>query len=151
MIPILDAIESGAWLTAEYESDDNPIRFRLRLTGFSRIDLAAIDGCENLKFGVSRNVWRLGLDVVNLWKREVPHYVVERHLVIVDQDGFEFKILEDNHLRLNSDYAETSGLRTFFPIDFPPKIKRSGAYPFELPDEFDVLFLAVRHGDLREA
>jgi hypothetical protein len=151
VIPILEAIETGAWLTAEYSNGDDVISFRVRLTDFSKINLAAVDDSSALQFGIDSNVWRLSLDVVNTCKRELYYFCVDDRLTIVDQDGYEFPVFKDNHLRLYSAYAEQSGMKVFFSPMFPPKIKRSGAYPFELPEDADELFLAIKDGTLREA
>lgn len=161
MVPIREVIEAGAWLLAEFEpihhyesaaNDGEPVRLRIRVTDFSRIDLSAIDHCEELSCRLDSNVWKLGLDVVSLCRREWEFYwIMPRRLFIVDGDGFEYMFLDDNHLRLQSDYAKRSGLYNFFALSTPPKIRKSGAFPYELPDEIDQLFLKIRGGSLREA
>lgn len=152
MIPIREAIETGAWLTAEYNSyDDDAVSFRVQLTDFSKIDLAAVDDSSALRFGIDSNIWRLGLEIVNLCKKEIKFTLVEPQLAIVDQDGYEFPLFEDDHLRYYSTYATQSGMKAFYGAMFPPKIKRSGAYPFELPDDVEELFLLIKDGTLREA
>lgn len=152
MIPIREAIETGAWLTAEYNSySEDVISFRVRLTDFSKIDLAAVDDNSALKFGIDSNVWRLGLDIVNLCKKEIRYSNVDERLAIVDQDGYEFPVFDDDHLTLYSTYAGQSGMKAFYAPMFPPKIKRSGAYPFELPEDAEELFLVIKDGTLREA
>ena len=164
MVPIIEAIETGAWLKAECLhdrsgpqsefneiNDGKPITFRLRAKAFSRINLGAIDQPEALKCSVDANVWKLDLEVVNLCQREVMSSLLGRRLVISDQDGFEFINSSDGHLRCFSRYAEMSGLEAFHYSVLPPKIKRSGAFAFELPEEYDQLFLTIRKGSLTEA
>ena len=161
MIPISEAIETGAWLLAEFEAtqsyepaanDGQPLRFRLRVTEFSKIDLSAVDSCEKLSRSTNSNVWKLGLEVVSLCKRECEFYwIMPRRLFVADEEGFEFPFLDDTHLRLDSDYAEHSGLKNFFAYSASPKIKRAGAFPYELPDDFEQGFLFIRGGTLREA
>lgn len=152
MIPIREAIETGAWLTAEYSNGDNVISFRVRLTDFSKINLSAIDDNADLSSrpALDSNIWRLGLDVVNLCKKELDYWFVDERLAVIDQDGYEFPVFKNHHLQLYSSYAEQSGMKAFFGNTFPPKIKRSGAYPFELPDDADELFFGIRNGKLRE-
>lgn len=163
MIPIRDALETGAWLKAEFlpiyswehgVNDGEVILFRIRVTEFSKVDLAAVDECERLSCGLDANIWKLGLDVVNLCKKEFqPEILIDGRLFVVDEDGFQFQMVGDNHLRGVSQYSKQSGMSAFafFPPALPPKIKRSGAFPYELPDEFDQLFLSIRDGTLCEA
>lgn len=160
MIPIFEAIETQAWLTAELPpasdwertfNNGEPIRFRLRATAFAKIDLSVVDGSENLSCRLDSNIWKLDLDVVNLCKRELPILVVCNSLFISDEDRFEFPYFDDCYLRLHSEYAGPSGMQAFYAGDLPPKIRRAGAFPYELPDEFDQLFITIRGGSLREA
>ena len=65
----------------------------------------------------------------------------------MDQDGFEFVWFDDVHLCWGSKYAETSRLKS---VSFPPKIKRILSFAYELPDEYDELFLKIRRGTLVE-
>ncbi len=163
MVPIIDAIEIGAWLKAEClhdrlgpESefkeinDGKPIIFRLRVKAFLRIDLAAVDQPEQLKCRVDANVWKLDLEVVNLCLRETSTGMLGRRIVIVDQDGFEFICFQDSHLFCYSEYSKRSGLYSFYGDKLPPKIKRAGAFAYELPEEYEQLFLKIRKGSLTE-
>ena len=164
MIPIQEAIETGAWLKAEclYDRKEwreseykeknggNPLIFRLRLIAFSKIDLAEVDQPEKLSCSVDANIWKLDLEVVNLCQREVMSYFLGQGLVISDQDGFEFIRLSDGHLQCHSQYAELSGLGAFHYSALPPKIKRAGAFAYELPEEYDQHFLKIRKGSLTE-
>ena len=163
VVPISEAIETGAWLKAEclhdrtspesefkVINDGKPITFRLIVKAFSLIDLAAIDQPEELKCSLDANVWKLDLEVVNLCQREVMSSFLGRRLVISDQDGFEFINLSDSHLSCLSRFAKMSGLGAFHSSLLPPKIKRAGAFAYELPEEYDQLFLKIRKGSLTE-
>lgn len=159
MIPIREAIETRAWLKAEFspanslELDENnggKISFRLRVTEFSKIELSSVDECAKLSCNIDSNIWKLNLDLVNLCKKEISIGVVSNRLFLVDDDRYEFQLFDDNHLRCFSNYAKQSGIHAFFGCRLPPKIKRSGAFPYELPDELDQLSLVIRNGELRE-
>jgi hypothetical protein len=164
VVPISEAIETGAWLKAEClhdrsgpesefkeTNDGKPITFRLRVNAFSRIDLASVDQPRELKCGIDANIWKLDLEVVNLCLRETSTGTLRRRLVIADQDGFEFICCQDSHLCCYSDYSKQAGLNSFYGETLSPKIKRAGAFAYELPEEYDQLFLKIRKGSLTEA
>jgi hypothetical protein len=161
MIPIAEAIETGAWLKAEcpndrswpqssYDAVNNgaPFTFRLRVTKFSKIDLAAIDEPEKLKIcSLESNMWKLDIEVVNLCIREISSRHLGTRLVIADQDGFEYVLCSDGHLCWGSTHSGKLGLMS---QDLPPKIKRIQAFAYELPDVYDQLFIRIRKGSLTE-
>lgn len=151
MIPIREALDTRAWLTAEHESGGEVVNFRIRLLEFSRIELESVDDNPTLSCRLDANVWRLGLDVINLCKKGIHDVAVGHRIIIVDQDGYEFQVFNDPHLRCSSEYAKKSGMKAFFGTTFPPKIRRSGSYPFELPDDLEELFIGIDDGTLREA
>jgi hypothetical protein len=159
MIPIREAIETGAWLKAEFaptnslEAEINngePLSFRFRVTEFSKIDLSVVDNCAALSCNLDNNIWKLRFDFVNLGKKEMSDTVIANRLVLADSDKYEFQVFDNPHLRYFSDYSVQSGLKDFWGVRLPPKIKKAGALPYELPDEFDQLYLAIRNGELCE-
>jgi len=158
MIPINEAIETGAWLRADFRPDNSlehdvsnggNVSFRFRVSGFSKIDLSMVAQYEDLSVGLDSNIWKLDVDVVNLNKKEMVIDVVRDRLFLADDEGFEFKVFEDAHLSLHSKFD--SRLMAFYILRLPPKIKRAGAYTYELPDDFEHGFLIIRNGELREA
>lgn len=164
MVPLSEALETGAWLAVECpydrygpssEYDDinggKPWIFRIRVTGFSKIDLSTVEGPEQLKLPLDANIWKLDLDFVNLCLRESSSSYLCRRLVLKDCDGYEFVRCDDSYLSYYSDFAKKSRLSEFYNEKLPPKIRRTGALAFELPQEFDSLNLAVRQGSVCEA
>ena len=158
MIPINEALETRAWLRADFRPDcdleraasngDN-VSFRFRISGFSKIDLSLVEQYEALSVGLDSNILKLDLEVVNLCKKEMSILVVKKRIFLADDEGFEFQVFDDSHLNLWSNFD--SGLRAFYSLSLPPKIKRTGAFPYELPDDFEHGFLTIRDGTLREA
>jgi hypothetical protein len=162
VIPIREAIETGAWLRAQFRARDegepeanngNDVVFRIRIKEFEKVDLTLLDEPEKLSEGVTleSNIWRLSFDFVNLCKKELKSFVPSKRLFLRDAEGFEFKIVEDWHLTAHSDLAKSFSMNIARFHDYPPKIRRYGSYAFELPDEFDELSLIIRNGELREA
>jgi len=86
-----------------------------------------------------------------LCRKKMDTYVLKDRLILVDEDKFEFPTLNDDHLSLESDYAESSGLRKFYSANLSPKVRKRGAFAFELPDHFDELYISIRDGNLMEA
>ena len=155
MVPLQEAIDTRAWLTGEFSEvflQRNLINFRIRPSKFSRIDLTAIDEPEKIspKLGLDANVWLLKCDIVNLFKREVHCGYITSKLRLVDEEGFEFMKVDDDHLLLQSQFSLSSGLNNFFSQELPPKIKRSGAIAFALPEFFEHLSIKVLDGTLSE-
>lgn len=162
MIPIREAIETGAWLRAQFRARDecepeanngDDVVFRIRIKEFEKVDMTRLDEPEKLSEGVTleSNIWRVGFDFVNLCKRELKSFVPRKRLFLRDAEGFEFKIVEDGHLTIFSDLAKSFSMDIARLHEYPPKIRRYGSYAFELPDDFDELFLMIRNGELREA
>lgn len=143
MIPLLKAIESGSWLFG-MSNDDEEIRFQVKPILFEKIYLKDIDDPEDLEIELDSNIWLLKLSVVNLFRTPMPIYSLRTNLILKDADHFEFHAYEEHHLSSSSDYAKSSGLAKFYNCDLPPKIRKSGAFSYELPDAFEELFLAVK-------
>lgn len=153
MIPLVDAIDTGAWLRGEGPVAGYPMAtFQMKVVEFSKLDMAVVDSPELIhpKIGMDANIWLFRFDVVNLCKEPLYISFVTKTLRLVDSDGFEFDLLEDSHLCCMSDFAKKSGLFNFFTQDLPPKIKKSGAIIFELPEMFDDLSIKVKNGSLTE-
>ena len=163
MIPIKKAIEAGDWLRLELQpehssgealidmkgiSEGLPLVLQLRFIEFTKIKLEMVDDSEKLSLPPSSNVWRLGLEVVNLCRRELPASLIGYRVVIADQNGFEYRVVRDNQLTCYSKYAKSSGLYGFQSEVLPPKIKRAGSFAYEIPAEYEQLFLIGRRGTL---
>ncbi len=166
MIPIKKAIEAGDWLRLELQpehssgealidmkgrSEGLPLVLQLRFIEFTKIKLEMVDDSEQLSLPSSSNVWRLGLEVVNLCRCELPASLIGYRVVIADQadqNGFEYRVVRDNQLTCYSQYAKSSGLYGFQSEVLPPKIKRAGSFAYEIPAEYEQLFLIGRRGTL---
>lgn len=166
MIPIQEAIETGAWLEANYahindfriQSGKTTLGFRFRVKNLEKIDLRSVVVDPEdlgykmfpLKLDIDANVWRLDLDIVNMEKYEIRSDLFGELLGIQDESGNEYRNCQDRYLTLASEYAKLSGLERFFATELPPKIKRSGAFCFELPEFFEQLFVVAREGTIKE-
>lgn len=157
-IPIKHAIKSGSWLKCDgsYNWDGTIIdySFRIRILGFIKVMLKQIDNPQkiNPKYDLTAgNFWLLKLEVVNFCKKEVYGAILKQRIILIDNEDFEFQVIEEDHLRLYSDFANKSGLRTFYSINFIPKIKHSGSHLFFLPsDDSAEYFISVTGGDICE-
>lgn len=160
MIPINEAIDSGAWLSGEYKQPEwskafetgEPMFFQIKLLEFSKVDLSLVDNpeCIDPIVGSNANIWLLRFDIVNLCKKPLGILWIKMQLLLEDSEGFQFIYLDERHLTLHSEFSTKSGLKNFYSQDLPPKVKRSGAIIFELPDLFDELFIKVKDGSLTE-
>lgn len=162
MIPINEAIETGAWLEATGSTVINnrstAVTFRFRLKRFEKINLHEVlvdpDDLGHRMFPMEHdlddNVWRVDLDLVNMERYEISSQDFGDLICIEDEDGYRFRNCKDRYLTLASDYAQSTGLSDFFCSDVPPKIKKSGAFAFELPEFSEQLFIVVKNGVIKE-
>lgn len=150
-IPIKHAIKSGSWLNCEV----GDYSFRIRILGFIKVKLKQIDNPQEIdpKYDLTAgDFWLLKLEVVNFCKKELSAYSVRTSILLIDNDDFEFQIVEENHMCWRSDFADKSGLKTFNLIGgYIPKIKHSGAFMFFLPrDDGAEYFISVTGGEICE-
>ena len=157
MVPIKEAVSSGAWL--KFSSDYDPLghglikHFRVRILSFSKINLDAVDSSYKIDSQYSGAAWWLmRLELINLCKKQVNSTDFTNSLRLIDEDEFEFEVVQDTHLSLLSEYAEKAGLDRFFAGELYPKIKALGAITFFLPDEEDMEYsLSMERGIVCEA
>jgi hypothetical protein len=158
-IPIKHAIKSGFWLKCDgsFDWDGQMIdySFRIRILGFIKVNLKEIDNPQkiNPKYDLTAgDFWLLKLEVVNFCKQQVYGTILRKRIILLDNEDFEFQVIDDEgHLRLHSDFADKSGLRTFYSINFIPKIKHSGSHLFFLPsDDSAQYFISVTGGEICE-
>lgn len=155
MIPLQEAIDTNAWLRGEFVEkfqDGRLVTFQIRLRQFSKVDLTTVDCPEEIShgIGIDANVWILKCEIVNLSKSEILSGYITSKLCLVDEGNYEFMIMNDSHLTLSSEFAKTNDLKNFFAAYLPPKIKRSGAILFELPEFVEYLSMKVSGGSLAE-
>lgn len=150
-IPINHAIKSGSWLKCEI----GDYSFRIRIFGFIKVKLKQIDDPQKIDpvYDLAAgDFWLLKLEVVNFCKKEFTgERVTQDNIFLIDNDDFEFPMCKDWHLRLSSDFAVKSGLKTFYAIHYLPKIKHSGAFIFFLPrDDSAEYSISVTGGEICE-
>lgn len=154
MVPIKEAINSGAWLLCEQNANLlEANQFRLRINLFRKIHLSEIDGAEEVN-GLDSNstIWLLGVEIVNLNKTPLRVHEATNQLILIDQDGFSFPIFEDHHLHSYSEFGEKTKLKRFWLGDLLPKIKAVGSLAFQLPDDDEATYsIGIKnHGIVKE-
>jgi len=170
LVPITEAIETGAWLEVtcpangdfRLKDETHTLKFRIKLKDFSKIDLHAAFSAEDTddagysyhsflaKFGLGANIWKLDLDIVNLAPYPVRSDLLGELLHIRDEEGFVFERCNDDWITLSSKFAQTSGLHNFYCSELPPKVKKAGAFCYELPEFFEGLSIHGKDGSISE-
>ncbi|MEO6329753.1 MAG: hypothetical protein ABIO55_12510 [Ginsengibacter sp.] len=155
MVPIKEAINSGAWLTCEYnENRDEICRFRLKVLSFKKLNLLEVDNPERIELiDGNANMWLMEIEVINLMKEPIMSYNGPgSYLILIDQDGYKFHIFSDAHLRHSSGFAKKSGMYRFYQQTLIPKTKAIGAIPFQLPEDDEAVYsISMKEGNIREA
>lgn len=153
MIPIKEAISTGAWLHCEAKYNYELIQFRIKVLSFRKLNLSEVDNPERIDFRDEHTiVWIMDLEVVNLTKERIrAGDDALCKLIIVDQDGFNFYTFHDSHLCCSSDFAKTSKTYRFYAEYLIPKIKAVGAMPFLLPDDDEAVYsISIRGGSVKK-
>lgn len=123
-IPIIEAIDSGAWfnctarandISTEHEAFDEfgsvRFNFRARLLSFSQIPLESIDQPKLLSTLDEGILWLLKLEVINLNKKPCYAWYVKDAIELFDQDNYLFKAYQnDDHLTYSSNFAKNNSL-----------------------------------------
>jgi hypothetical protein len=171
MIPIQDAIDSGAWF--EFDCDvsndyrataqSNILRFRIKVKNIQKINLKSIvekyindsgraSGFDSFvsSVGIDANIWKVDIDIVNMASKEIRSDLFGDLIKIKDQDGCSFSRSQDIFLTLECKHEELNGLSNFFCSELPSKVKKSGAFCFELPEFFDQLYVTAKNGSIKE-
>ncbi len=153
MVPIKEAISSGAWLHCEYTYRDELIKFRLKVISFRKLNLSEVDEPENIKvIDSNANYWLMEIEVINLIKEPLSPTFGPDQIILIDQDGFKFHVSHDTHLRLSSEFSKKSRMDRFFATDLIPKAKAIGTIPFQLPEDDEAEYsLSLKNGTVREA
>lgn len=141
MVPIKEAINSGAWLHCEYQGYDELIKFRLKVNSFRKITLLEIDNPEDMTSHDPNSIlWLAQIEVINLTKSPIHPNKGPNVLFLVDNDEFCFPVFKDDHLHCYSEYSDKTKLNRFFIGDLLPKIKAVGSIVFQLPDDDDAIY-----------
>lgn len=133
MIPIKEAISSGAWL--HFSNPEEELDFRVKVLSFRKIDLKEVDNPEKVEINEGAIWYLMTIEFINLTKEEISQYQWKDEIVLIDNDGYKFNCKSDDHLGLDSEFSKKSGLYEFYAGDYIPKIKYKGAITFLLPDE----------------
>jgi hypothetical protein len=151
MVPVREAINSGAWL--HFSSNDREIQFRLRVLAFEKLDLSQVDEPDKIQHNeTDAQWWLMKIEAVNLSKRTIRSDEMNRTVLLIDQDGFQFNFTQDSHLSLYSKFSTESGLHRFFGNHLIPKTKAVGTISFRLPDDAETEYsIAMEDGIVTEA
>ena len=151
MVPIKEAISSGAWL--HFSNEDESVQFRLRAIAFRKVDLTEIDNPENIKAIDGNTQWRiLEIEVINLSKKNIYSSDGPGKILLSDHDGYQFTVTYDEHLWRRSELGKRLGLKRFYFEILIPKTKAVGAIAFLLPDDDEAEYsLSLKNGTVREA
>lgn len=151
MVPVKEAIESGAWL--HFSSNDGEMQFRLRVVSFKKLDLSQVDEPHKIENKeTAAQWWLMGIELVNLSKSKINSITMNDRIILIDQDGFQFNVTHDYHMASNSEFSKQSGLDRFYAAYLIPKTKNIGSISFRLPDDDDAQYsLAMEDGTVREA
>lgn len=143
MVPVKEAINSGAWLQCEKRSNlFEANQFRIKIKSFKKLNLSEVDEPEEIKnFDSNGVLWIMNIEVVNLNKQPLHSSDGPYNLILIDQDHFIFPPFLDSHLRCSSEFSKTSGMRRFFATELLPKIKAVGSIIFHLPDDEDAEYI----------
>ena len=82
-------------------------------------------------------------------KTENSSLFIKQGISLGDSEGYKFPVCTDTYIE-QSPYGNKSGIKHFSDINFPPKIKKSGSYCFELPEFFDDLYISSTAGSIKE-
>jgi hypothetical protein len=148
MIPLNEAIEAGAWLETDVVGTK---KYRLKLNGFSKVNLEAIDNPEELEIPIDSNIWVLEFDFINASKESISWSDIIARFCLMDDEECKYDIfMDDAYLVFGSMFAKNLGVERDYTKKYPPKVRKSGAVFFELPEDIDQLFIFVEYGDIRE-
>ena len=166
-IPIREIIKSSARLECNTRDRfSEPVLYRMRLKSFHRVNVESLTALlsrhdsgagKQLQMSLKRDdgvLWFLGVDVVNLNRREVEPDRVTDPIILVDHEDYEFRRFEFPDLmgiRWGA-HSTLDGLQRFiYGGDLKPKIRTEGIVPFMLPtDDPDEYFVSCTGGDIRE-
>lgn len=150
MVPIKEAINSGAWLHCEYEGYNEIIKFRLKVDSFRKLNLKEIDNPETIEMLDSdATLMIMEIEVVNLVKESKNSNNLVGSLILTDQDEFNFPVFSDVHLCWSSNFAKKARLNRFYSEQLIPKIKTKGSIVFQLPNDDDAqYFISLKNNGI---
>jgi hypothetical protein len=155
VIPINEAIEAGVWLKVSCNiknnfrcrGGDGRLEFRMRLREFKRIDLSQYPSFSASNYDSESNIWVLKIDIVHSYQAMLRSDLFGDIIDLKDGDGYIFARCQDSDVTLSSPFAESTGLRNFYCYEIPPKIKKSGSFAYELPEDFSEMYAFASYPD----
>jgi len=154
MVPVKEAISSGAWLYCEYSYNNSTFQFRVKVISFNKLDLSEVDRPEKIELpDANCEIWLLGIEILNYLNEPISTSSCSDMLLLADQDNYMFKIFSDIYLRGLSDYSTNARLNRLYNKNVYPGYNIIGIIPFILPiDDEAVYSLSLKHnGIIREA
>lgn len=150
MINIKELIESEEFYSlSAVDRYDESFNVRIRVESLYPLDWDDVDDVEEVdEIEHNSNIWVMEVCLVNLNKKKLSVDKIKAQLRLIDEEEFEFDSVEDFHLCSLSEFAKNSKLEKLYSGDLKPKIARSGAIAFELPDGFEELYLTVDNGTI---
>tara|TARA_Y100000296_G_C5054500_1_gene196566 strand:+ start:54 stop:515 length:462 start_codon:yes stop_codon:yes gene_type:complete len=150
MINVKELIESGEFYSLNATNRyDESFNVRIRVENLYPLDWDNVDDIEEVdQIEHNSNIWVMEVCLVNLNKKKLSVDEIKSQLRLIDEEEFEFDSVEDFHLCNSSQFAKNSKLVKLYSAELKPKIARSGAIAFELPDGFEELYLTVDNGTI---
>jgi hypothetical protein len=152
MINLKESIESGEFYFIHVDDDCNDtISAQVKFDNFYQLDWSLVDEIDEVEdVEAGANIWILDISIVSLNKKKLSFDDLKDKFKLLDQDEYEYDVVEDSHLCGYSDFAEKTKLSKLHYVDLKPKILKSGAIAFELPPEFDELYVSIEEGEISE-
>ncbi len=150
MVPIKEAISSGAWLHCEFINSSEV--FGIKVLSFKNLNLSDVDEPEKIDLKDSDSIiWIMELEIVNLSKEPITPTYGPHQLILIDQDGFKFRFFDDDHLGCFSSFAAKSNMKRLYSKELIPKVKAVGAISFLLPNDDEAIYsISIRDGSIKE-
>ncbi len=148
-LPITECIADKMWYLAnecKNDFDSEPI-FKLKIMGLNLINKANIDSIEKVSpFLCHQNgdLWLLCLRIINMTPENINDYSVDSVLKLMDQDGYTFSAIYDDHISHNSEFSVETGLYNSYWKKYEPNKEDDIYIIYNLPDEADAKYFITR-------
>lgn len=118
--------------------DDPPIDFRMRFLSIEKLNIRKLDDPDKVEdiYDLSQGDFLiLRFELISLYKEVIDSRRIHDDMLMVDQDGFNFKNSLDFHLTYSSNLSKKYEFYPFISAKLVPKIKYKAAMPFYVPKE----------------
>jgi len=152
MINLKELIESGEFYSIQVNGEFvDPITAQIKVENFYQLDWSLVDDIDEIDdIDYGTNIWIMDISIVSLNKKKLEFDELKDKLKLLDQDEYEYDVVDDLHLCGESKFAKKTNLCKLHYTELKPKILKSGAIAFELPPGFDELFLSIEDGKISE-